>query len=140
MTPTLPDDYFREITMELLDYCRVTDGIKLVHHRHATINTESNKFAIKVNGWWASSSTLPVVSRAFAYAVIAQAARVCTIQWHRVSYRKYNSKSDVGAELLFWSSTGQHCGTYRIPFNPLPGDAAEATLEQYTDWEKQLCS
>lgn len=30
MTPTLPDDYFREITMELLDYCRVSDGLRLV--------------------------------------------------------------------------------------------------------------
>lgn len=127
-------DYSREITVDMLDYCRVTDGIRLVHQVPAAIDVAYRVFVEKVAGGWDKRPTIQVPTRSFAYAVIAQAARVCTTSWHRVTYRKYNTKTDTGAELIFWSMSGQHCGSYRIPFNPLPGDATEATLMQYAEW------
>ena len=131
----------RDVTLDMLDFCPLFIGIQLLSHADYPIwlNPQPERVP-KDDGGIDVVKTVGVDSYEFAAAVLTTASRVCTVPWVRVQYRKYNTKTDTGAELIFWSGSGQHTGSFRIPFNPLPNDALEATIAQYTQWRITLCS
>lgn len=130
----------RAVTLDKLDFCPMSMGIQLLERANYVILLNPQpELVYTATGWIERVQVAWVDPYEFAAAVLTTASLVCTVQWHRVQYRKY-TKTDNGAELIFWSGTGQHAGSFRIPFNPLPNDALEATIAQYTQWRTALCS